>query len=62
MEKIIAEARYAVMNKSGECEMAFIVDERYQGKGIASFLLNCLISIARNREKANFLRSHNAPE
>ena len=49
MEKIIAEARYARDDKSGECEMAFIVDERYQGKGIASFLLNCLISIARNR-------------
>ena len=48
-EKIIAEARYAYYKEEDSYEMAFIVDEEYQGKGIATFLLNYLLKIARER-------------
>jgi acyl-CoA hydrolase/RimJ/RimL family protein N-acetyltransferase len=46
-EKIIAEARYARLKKDVFADTAFIVDEEYQGKGIASFLLELLIRTAR---------------
>jgi RimJ/RimL family protein N-acetyltransferase len=48
-ERIIAEARYAYDPSSDAYEMAFIVDEEFQGKGISTFLLNYLIKIARER-------------
>jgi acyl-CoA hydrolase/GNAT superfamily N-acetyltransferase len=48
-EKIIAEARYAYDKFEDNYEMAFVVDEDYQGKGIATFLLNYLIRIAKER-------------
>ena len=46
-EKIIAEGRYARDSEANAYEMAFTVDEAYQGKGIASFMLDYLISIAK---------------
>lgn len=49
-ERIIAEALYSGKADKGDHEMAFVVDEEYGGKGIAKFLLNYLISIARERE------------
>jgi RimJ/RimL family protein N-acetyltransferase len=48
-ERIIAEARYAHDPHSGAHEMAFIVDEEFQGLGISTFMLNYLIKIARER-------------
>jgi len=46
---IIAEARYAAMPDRPYADTAFIVDEDYQGKGIATYLLNMLIRIAKER-------------
>ena len=48
-ERIIAEARYAYDKRSDAYEIAFIVDEEFQGKGVATFMLNYLIKIARDR-------------
>jgi len=46
-EKIIAEARYARAKQESFADVAFIVDEAYQNKGIASFLFELLIRAAR---------------
>lgn len=46
---IIAEARYAALPDRPYADTAFIVDEDYQGKGIATYLLNMLIRIAKER-------------
>ncbi|PKN05177.1 MAG: GNAT family N-acetyltransferase [Deltaproteobacteria bacterium HGW-Deltaproteobacteria-9] len=46
-EKIIAEARYARAKQDSFADVAFIVDEDYQGKGIASYLFELLIRAAR---------------
>lgn len=54
LEKIIAEARYALVKDSSFADTAFIVDESYQGKGIASFLFNLLIRIAREEGIGGF--------
>ncbi len=48
-QKIIAEARYAYYENDGSYEMAFIVDESWQGRGIATFLMEYLIEIAGKR-------------
>lgn len=48
-QKIIAEARYAYYENDGSYEMAFIVDETWQGRGIATFLMEYLIEIAGRR-------------
>jgi acyl-CoA hydrolase/RimJ/RimL family protein N-acetyltransferase len=48
-EKIIAEARYALDEEQDQYEMAFVVVDEFQGMGIAKFMLNYLISIARDR-------------
>lgn len=48
-QKIIAEARYDYYKQDGSYEMAFIVDETYQGRGIATFLMEYLIKIASDR-------------
>jgi acyl-CoA hydrolase/GNAT superfamily N-acetyltransferase len=48
-KKIVAEARYSYSPDDGSYEMAFIVDDDYHGKGVASFLLNYLIMIAKER-------------
>ena len=54
-ERIIAEARYAYGKQEGAHEVAFIVDEDFQGKGVATFMLNYLIKIARNRGIGEFI-------
>jgi acyl-CoA hydrolase/GNAT superfamily N-acetyltransferase len=46
-EKIIAEARYVRTKLDAFADTAFIVDEEYQGKGIASYLFELLIRVAR---------------
>jgi len=49
IERIIAEGRYALSEDSSYADVAFIVDEKFQGSGIGSFLLQTLITIARKR-------------
>jgi GNAT superfamily N-acetyltransferase len=46
-EKIIAEARYARTKQDTFADTAFIVDEEYHSKGIASYLFELLIRTAR---------------
>ncbi len=52
--QIIAEARYISEESSDLSEIAFMVDEQFQGRGIATFLLNYLIEIARERGVQGF--------
>lgn len=54
-ERIIAEARYAYDKKADAYEIAFIVDEQFQGKGVASFMMNYLVKIALDRGISRFV-------
>lgn len=49
IQKIIAEARYSFYEVDNSYELAFIVNEEFQGRGIAGFLLEYLIDIAKER-------------
>ncbi len=57
--KIIAEARYVKLHVRPYAEVAFIVDETYQGLGIASYLLQMLIPIAKKNRIKGFVASVN---
>jgi RimJ/RimL family protein N-acetyltransferase len=46
-EKIVAVGRYARIGTSDRAEVAFVVEDSYQGKGIATHLLQQLASAAR---------------
>jgi GNAT superfamily N-acetyltransferase len=48
-ESIIAEGRYAYNRTDDNYEMAFIVSEECQGKGIAVFLFEYLLAIAKTQ-------------
>ncbi len=48
-ERIVAEGRYVRFKDRPYADLAFVVDEACQGKGIATFLLDMLIRIARER-------------
>jgi acyl-CoA hydrolase/RimJ/RimL family protein N-acetyltransferase len=62
-EKIIAEGRYAEYPEENTYELAFVVDEDFQGKGIGTFLVNYLIKIASEsglpKLSASVLRKNN---
>ncbi|MFC1889952.1 GNAT family N-acetyltransferase [Thermodesulfobacteriota bacterium] len=47
--RLICEARYAQSSHSPYVDTAFVVDENYGGRGIATFLLHYLIQIAKQR-------------
>lgn len=47
VEKIIGESRYVRSQMDSFADTAFIVDEHYQGRGIATYLFNLLIKAAR---------------
>ena len=47
--RIIAEARYVRIDGEDFADIAFVVDEAYQGKGVATFLFKMLINLARDR-------------
>ena len=52
---IIAEARF-VRDKNRPCaELAFVVDEAYQGIGIATYLLKRLVQLAKKRGFKGFI-------
>ena len=53
-EAIIAEARYVKDDQSTYGEVAFIVDEKYQGRGIATYLYQMLIRLAKERGLKGF--------
>jgi acyl-CoA hydrolase/RimJ/RimL family protein N-acetyltransferase len=52
--KIIAEARYVRNASRPYGDTAFVVDEQYQGMGIASFMFKMLIQLARERGLKGF--------
>lgn len=47
--RIIAEARFARHREKPYVDVAFVVDEAYQGKGIATYLFRMLVRLARQR-------------
>ena len=49
IERIVAEGRYAEYASENTHEIAFLVDEEFQGKGVGGFLMNYIIRIARDR-------------
>jgi acyl-CoA hydrolase len=48
-ERIIAEARYIRDPTGPYANVAFVVDEKYQGLGVAAFLYQMLIRVAKKR-------------
>ncbi|MBL0712549.1 MAG: GNAT family N-acetyltransferase [Desulfosarcina sp.] len=52
--RIMAEARFVRDHHRPYAEVAFIVDEAYQGGGIATFMLKMLIRLARERGLKGF--------
>ena len=53
-EIIIAEARYARDEENGFGDLAFFVDEKYQGLGIAPYLYDLLTRLAKDRGLRGF--------
>ncbi|NIA12635.1 MAG: GNAT family N-acetyltransferase [Nitrospiraceae bacterium] len=53
-EHIIAVGRYYLDPKTNRAEVAFIVDDHWQGRGIGGFLLKHLITIAKRNGIAGF--------
>lgn len=53
--QIIAEARFIKDASSPYADVAFVVDERYQGLGIASYLYKMLYHLARSRGIQGFM-------
>jgi len=49
LEKIIAEARFVRDERDGFGNVAFLIEEEYQGIGIGTYLLNLLIRLAREQ-------------
>ncbi len=47
--KIIAEGRFVRYPDRPQADLAFVVDEEYQGKGLATFMYEVLIRLARER-------------
>ena len=52
--RIIAEGRYVRLYNLLYADVAFVVDEDYQGKGIATFLLKMLVRIAKEKGMEGF--------
>jgi ribosomal protein S18 acetylase RimI-like enzyme len=53
-ETIIAEARYVKDDRSSYGDLAFIVDDQFQGRGIATYLYKMLIRLAKERGLKGF--------
>ena len=48
-ERIIAEARYVRDEKGNFADVAFVVDEEYQGAGISTYMFEMLMRLAKER-------------
>ena len=53
-DRIIAEGRYVWLHDKPFADTAFVVDEKYQGRGIATFLLDLLMKNARQQGLEGF--------
>jgi GNAT superfamily N-acetyltransferase len=53
-ETIIAEARFVKDELSAYGDVAFVVDEKYQGMGIATYIYEMLIRLAKERGLKGF--------
>ncbi len=53
-ERIIAEARYVRYPDRPYADVAFVVDEEYQGYGIATYMFKQLVQIAKQRGLVGF--------
>jgi acyl-CoA hydrolase/ribosomal protein S18 acetylase RimI-like enzyme len=53
-EEIIAEARYTKNEQSGYGDVAFVVDEKYQGLGLGTYLYLMLVRLAEERGLKGF--------
>ena len=56
-EQVVAIAQYFLDPKTQEAEVAFVVQDEWQAKGIGTFLLDYLVQIARQRGVQRFLAS-----
>lgn len=52
--EIIAEARYEIDEQENQGEIAFIVDDKYQGLGVATYLYNMLVRLGMERGVKGF--------
>jgi GNAT superfamily N-acetyltransferase len=52
--RIMAEARYLLDKNKEFADVSFMIDEDFQGRGLATFLLNFLIEIAAERGVKGF--------
>jgi RimJ/RimL family protein N-acetyltransferase len=51
---IVAEARFSRWQDSTDADIAFVVDERHQGLGVATYLYKMLVRLARERGVRRF--------
>lgn len=55
LEKIVAEGRYVrLADRTSYADTAFVVDEQYQGKGIATYLFEMLMEMAQEQGLEGF--------
>ena len=52
--RIMAEARYLLDKNKEFADVSFMIDEDFQGRGLATFLLNFLMEIAAERGVKGF--------
>lgn len=52
--RVIAEARYIIERLQPFAEVVFVVDEAYQGQGIATYMYRMLVRLARERGVQGF--------
>ncbi len=53
--EIVALAQYSVLNNGESAEVSFIVDDKEQGKGIATYMLHDLAAVARKQGIKTFI-------